>query len=93
MILYSVILPISTFKQSYGEEKEYLKYLSSVIDKKKEEAFDMTGLDRSKRYQVTDDKAWTRYRNLTWHDYLYRVNWKNRKQSNESTPPENQDEE
>jgi len=75
------------------EEKEAIKHLLSVINKYREEAFDMTGVDRSQRCQVTEDKAWTRYRNLTWHDYLYRVNWKNRKQSNESTPPENQDEE
>ncbi len=74
------------------EEKEAIKHLFAIIDEYQEEAFDLLGLDRSQRYQVTEDKAWTRYRNLTWHDYLYRVNWRNWKQSNESTTPENQDE-
>ena len=75
------------------EEKEAIKHLFAIIDEYQEEAFDLLGLDRSQRYQVTEDKAWTRYRNLTWHDYLYHVNWRNWKQSNESTTPENQDEE
>lgn len=74
------------------EEKEAIKHLFAIIDEYQEEAFDLLGLDRSQRYQVTEDKAWTRYHNLTWGDYLYHVNWRNWKQSNESTPHENQNE-